>query len=101
MAAQPELRQRKVNTEDKERRQSVQEQATELLETAKTYVPDLDKEKAEISRFQKLISASSSSAPPALVPYIKKCEPVLAVTIWFFLQNHPNLRSTVRRGRKI
>jgi len=84
MAAQPELRQRKVNNEDNERRQSMQEQATELLKTAKTYVPDLDHEKAEISRFQKLISASSDSAPPALVPYIKKCEPVLAVTIWFF-----------------
>jgi len=32
----------------------------------------------EMSRIQKLIQASESSAPPALVPYIKKLEPVLA-----------------------
>jgi len=89
MTEEPVLRQRNVdksNNAEKEVGVTATEKASEMLETAKSFVPkiDLDAEKANISRFQKLISASTSSAPPALVPYIKKCEPVLAVTIWFF-----------------
>jgi len=40
-------------------------------------------------RIQKLIAASADKAPPALVPYIKKLEPVLAMFIWVLAQLAP------------